>query len=228
MFVPDKEKSALLVLRHAESDYTGVFPDINQKGETTVRNLAKNINQLAANYYPIVRLVSGDSARARGTIDALAGELNLNPRHNRIITELNELHIKDVEKFLEAEKQNDPEGTYVWTLTSPYLEDVNPLTEGRRRVNERAGLFLQNHSAGLIKESQRSLTIAVTQLETMAFFAGSIFPGYNRFPIEDIDAPANGEPLFIEFIDPNSLIVRSQFRGVRVQSRFDPKALMFR
>jgi broad specificity phosphatase PhoE len=202
-------------LRHGETEYTDVFPDLTEEGQLTIIKSAKKIEKvfLAQNdglmlcCSPAKR--SGASAILIGKHLKFEGFIGDN-------TLLSPVEVRDKEKAKEIFDEFILSGGHralsVGYATDERFEDP-AVFEPRSQVKKRFYRFLKSLAKSMLKWDQRYFVICVSHYEVLYHFVESVF----QLDYKKQDPLTFGEPIYISFYkDPKrkNFGLSVEFRGV--------------
>ena len=211
----ERVNSALILVRHGETRYTNIFPDLTPEGIKQIQATSLKLTPVIGNY-PTVYLMSSPAIRALGSTQVLKDTLGLGGT-TLIVPDLAPFLVKDLSSFLDYDKRNStPIYGQMW-LNDPLLSKDNPLTESRQAVEQRATRFLHYVSVGLdqiARDRQEPLcAVALTHFEIMAPILKGLYTSTGHFPIADRLPPQPGEAVILNILDPQTNQYLIQARG---------------
>lgn len=217
----DREKSALIVIRHGESKYTNLWPDLTLTGIEQIRQTVINLRGVIGQFRQLL-VYSSSATRAIGSADTFLQSLGLHDQVINIDQNLDPFALKNKEGFLERSKQYNTSRYGENWLRDPYYDSPdNDLTERRSDVNKRAYQFLnecfQKMSGDGLDEA--TLCVVFTHFEVMINYMKFLYRDLNGFPIETEPGPLNGEAIALQpnGYSPRNLDVISRSKLVRTE-----------
>lgn len=219
----------ITLLRHGQTDYTEIYPDLTDEGQETVRKSAEQIVSNLENDEEIV-LMASDKARAQGTAGIIKDVLGHNGEI-RTVNGITSMAMRDRKKGMETineilEKGGVPAVDYAYTHDSRF--DDAEVWEPRDEVQKR---FLSNIEYAIRafkvvskhEELPRPHLIAVTHFEVLSPFLHEIFD------IKHPEEPTlkNAEPIEILVKDPSTENENSDIVLLEVKFRGDTRTVGF-
>lgn len=194
-----------IFLRHGQSDYTEVFPDLTTKGEETIRKSANEIKEKIEKEwsqwgYPYVRLLVSPKARALGSAaiikEILGGcdEIKICPE----VSAMEHRNIKKAKKIF-SEYQNGKAAKNPIEIdyqVDPRFEDKN-IFEPRSEIKKRFFAYLQSFIRRTKDLNSPQLFIHITHYEVLYHFVESVFENY----ADDGGTLSYGELLIVSLYD---------------------------
>lgn len=223
----------ITLLRHGQTDYTNVFPDLTQEGEETIRKTAEQI-ALNLQQDEEVTIMSSDKARAQGTAAIIKNVLE-HEREVRIVPGITSMAHRHPERSIQminemlAEKGSVQAVDYAYTH-DPRFDDAE-LWEPRNEIQKR---FFRNIEYAIrafkrVAEHEDLPSphlVAVTHFEVLSPFVGKIFN------LKHPEEPTlkNGELIEMSVLDPSQgqensdvVLLKMTFRGMKKTVGFDRK-----
>ncbi len=189
-----------IFLRHGQSEYTEVFPDLTEQGQQTIRDSSKRIKDVV-DQYDYCEIVSSSSARALGSAVIIADALDCNGGIT-IEPAIAAAVIRDVERakaFFDKYGQGGTEELSLAYNCQPCFEDGS-IIEPRSKVRKRFYKYL----AVLVRRLSNCLpnfcVVHTSHYEVLYHFAEVVFKlNYTA------DRPlAHGEPIMLSFYGSGS------------------------
>lgn len=181
-----------IFLRHGQSDYTEVFPDLTEQGKQTIRNSAKQIRGVV-DQYDYYEILSSPTTRALGSASVLEKALGCN---NGISVEpaIAALTIRDTERARIFFDKYGGENLSLAYNFQPCFEDES-IFEPRSEVRKRFYKYLVVLAGRLAESPVKSCFIHVSHYEVLYHFVETFFKLDYA-----IDQPlAHGEPIILSF-----------------------------
>lgn len=167
----------ILCLRHCETNYTGIYPDLTPFGELRVRKVATDLAVSWVEKHCIhpsqLAIVSSPAPRAYGTATILAQALG---HHADIVTTSNELDAmqwRDQARALSACKGFYGKG-YIDYETEPVFADPT-IFESQKQVRERWYSFLSEYITAALAQKVAQYTIMVSHYELFCNIVNDLF-----------------------------------------------------
>lgn len=220
----------ITLLRHGQTEYTNVYPDLTEEGQETVRKAAEQIAKNLSEDEKVF-LMASDKARAQGTAGIIKEVLE-HDDEIRTIPGITSMAMRNPERAMEEINEFLSNGgvkavDYAYTHDPRF--DNAEVWEPRDEIQKR---FLRNieHSIRVFKRVAkhdnlpRPHLIAVTHFEVLSPFLSQIF---------DLNHPEdptlkNAEPVEIYVKDPSSenensdvVLLEISFRGITKTVGFD-------
>jgi|GEM_PF-3614523 len=166
----------LIFLRHAETTYSSVFPDITQNGIAKVRSVAAELQRASAwEGSSNLRIISSLAIRARGTASILAEEIYYD-REVAIEPLLSDMHISDWPAALEIFQRCNLHGRLEDVYdTDDCFEDAC-VFEPRSEIRKRFFRFLHRWHSMVGDSNTADCLFAVSHFELLNHFLHSLWP----------------------------------------------------
>jgi len=207
-------------LRHGESGYTNVYPDLTPEGIKTIKKSALLIPFFNGNRN--IEIFSSPKTRAIGSVDIITKMLSIKQRY-QIAPALSAVEIKDEEKakklFAEV-SQGGGSALSIAYNTDPRFED-GIILESRSEVKKRFFSFFSDLTKWFAVNMSWPLSvIAVSHYEVLYHFVEGAFKlDYEK------DAPLGyGEIIMINIYESkarNTVIIEIVFRGKKTEMFFN-------
>jgi len=186
-------------LRHGESDYTDIFPDLTKAGKKTILRSADAIKTIAGS--PLqVSIASSPAVRAMGSAFIISGVLGFAEEAKQIPL-LGPVGLRDEIKakslFFEFVANGGMKGLCASYGTDPRCEDgliVEPRSEVQKRFYKYLGMFARSL---LASDSKNSFVVHVSHYEVLYHLVETVF----WLDYEDDPPLGHGEIILISFYD---------------------------
>jgi broad specificity phosphatase PhoE len=211
---PGGPLAQLIIVRHGQTGYTNVFPDLTPEGIEQVKQTAFSLKNHLQNFDQIYS-VSSPAVRALGTNHYLLESLGLNIQTRRLRS-LRPFDIKDFEGFMEFDRKNSTPRYGEMFLTHPYLMSDNDLIESSFKVLERGRRALYHGTRFVAKVARQTekntLLLASTHFELAVVALAGLYPESDTFPIKDIEGPNHAETIIIKVDtkNPHKLLLNAR------------------
>jgi broad specificity phosphatase PhoE len=205
-----------IFLRHGQSEYTEVFPDLTEQGKQTIKDSARQIKGVV-DQYDHYEIWSSPSARALGSASILTKSLGCN---NGISVEpaIAALAIRDAKRARTFfDKFGFGKNLSLAYNFQPCFEDES-IFEPRSEIRKRFYKYLGALAAKLAESPVKSCLVHVSHYEVLYHFVETFFKlDYN------VDQPlAHGEPIILSFYgsDGKPTEIQAFFREQTVSGSF--------
>lgn len=204
-------------LRHGETDYTNVFPDLTEKGKKTISNSAICIRKAHNEYSGLLSFISSPATRALGSASIIAEAMGF----TGMIEEeplLGPASLFDREKALalyqEYVQSSGMRGLCLAYGSDPRFDD-GKVVESRSQVQRRFYRYLSKLVCIMLSRVSASFVVHVSHYETLYHFVET------AFQLDYADQPplGFGEVILASFYDTgakDSLEICLAFRGKSV------------
>jgi len=186
-----------IFLRHGQTDYTDIFPDLTDEGKKTIANSAATLKNIVG--YQNLILVSSPSVRARGSMSIIARKLEYRDEikiDNRISAVAQ--HNKEIAMAIFNEHKSQGG---ILSADSAYSSDSRyedeRIFELRSRVKKRFYDYLSSLSRSLLIYSDTPCIINVSHYELLYHFVESIF----KLDYKKDKTLGHGEIINVSFYD---------------------------
>lgn len=207
----DRTQPLIIGMRHGQTEYTNVFPDLTPTGIQQIKDSTKNIEDILALYNRFV-VISSPAARAQGSTKTFIKTSGIEPEKVLVSEDLRPFDIMDLTKFLEFQ---EPFGSKVlaemWLTDLFFDSEANCLTEKRKDVNKRAMNFLSGYLAKIQENVGEPIcTVLHTHTEILANYLS---------PVEKAPGPQNGETVILQpdKYNPKDLTIRARSKLVKAR-----------
>lgn len=222
-------RSAIIFIRHGQSEYTHQGRDLTTKGVAQVQKTAHELSPMLAQFDQTM-VFSSPRHRALGSAHVFLEALNQPIDNIRHINQIRSNEVGGVGDLIwEEMRQKSPYGGTFWVNDPIFQETLvdeqgRVLIEGRRQVEQRAQRFLRYVGAyvkGLEEQTANSIGIlAFTHCEVIMPLMKGIFPNSTEFP-QDQPIPDNGESLIIKIDNPMTQQYTFYGRGIKSIVRYN-------
>jgi broad specificity phosphatase PhoE len=204
-------------LRHGQTDYTGIFPDLTPEGIETMRASAVAIKQFCNGHPGLLNIVSSPTVRAMGSSSILAKELDFKDAV-REAPLLRAAQIFDKEKaaalFREHFSNGGMRSICIKYDTDPRFED-GKFIEPRSRVRKRFFKYLGMLSREFMALTSPMFVVHVSHHEVLYSLVQEVFQlDYQR------DEPlGHGEVIMVSFhhiLCSDVVELQISFRGKKI------------
>lgn len=167
----------VLFVRHAQTTYSNVFPDITPEGIEQLRRTADGLRPLIFDGpYTDLKVIASPAVRAQGSAGVLVEHLKY---AGEIITEplLSDMHVHDWPRAKELFNQ--------CLLNGGRVEDVydfddrfedESIFEPRSAIRERFFRYMDQLHAGLAQSAEPQCILAVSHFEVLNHFLRGLWP----------------------------------------------------
>lgn len=216
----------IIAIRHGESTYTGIKPDLTENGLAQIRETAHQLEEMLKSFDSVI-FISSPTPRAMGSAETFLQELGLVEAAVRVCRAVRTVDIYDEEKFLQYMAQNSTAIYGDLWLKSDDLRLDTEFCEGRQSINQRALRFLYHYAQALerlAEKNQKNIALVTfTHFEVAVNFLQGLYSSSPELTLsEDIPAVGNGETIRIEIIDAKSMVFNFQARGILQKAQFNP------
>jgi broad specificity phosphatase PhoE len=167
----------LIFIRHAETRYSNIYPDITENGVNELKSTAKKIEPLIAAYpHQSLKIIASPAMRAQGSAGILAQELKYN--HEIIIEpRLSDMGYPNWPKALEIFTQCNLNGGRVEDVydMDDRFEDET-IFEPRTAVRERFYAYMRECCSELLESSSPQCVLHVSHFEILNHFLKHLWP----------------------------------------------------
>jgi len=189
-------------LRHGETNYTNVFPDLTESGKETIRNSAKAIRAIRNQYFSSLAIVSSPAVRALGSACIVAETLNFTTRIIEV-SFLSPAKVKDAEKgqalFNEYVSSGGMRGLCIAYGSDKRFED-GVVIEARSQIRSRFYKHLSVLVRNMLSCDSEFFVVNISHYEVLYHFVETCFQlDYTK------DPPLGfGEIILMSFYDIGS------------------------
>lgn len=167
----------LFFIRHAETTYSNIYPDITGQGAIQLRKTAKEIRPLiTSNPKACITIVASPAMRAQGSASVLANSLGYT---NEIITEtlLSDMGYVDWPKARQIFEQCQMNGERIEDIyeIDDRFEDVH-IFEPRSSVQTRFYRYMRKCHDALSNASKSQCIVVVSHFEILNHFLKNLWP----------------------------------------------------
>lgn len=213
----------VIFLRHGQTDYTDVFPDLTKEGIETIAKSAKLINPFVANYQNVV-IIASPLARAQGSAAVIAKVLGYKDKI-RLEPNIQAAIVKDKDRqkakalFYEHVSNGGIRALSVAYGKDPRYEDgkvIEPRSEVRKRF---LGYFSKLVRRLFISQQLPLCLIHVSHYETIYHLVETLF----ELDYEKDEPLGHGEIIVISIYDigiENIVEIEVTFREKTVRKKF--------
>lgn len=223
--VKETISSALVVIRHGDTKYTEQFPDLTGRGIKQITDAAESLQDFI-DRYDVCLPVTSPRARARGSAHFFLKALDLADLTPTVSRRLRSVDFKDFEKYLSYDNSHNTDIYGQMWLTDPFLAGENDIMESRRNVDVRSHRALAYYSARthfLAQAGQLSICrLLFTHFEVSVNALKGLFTTAADYPIQNHEAPRNGEAVVLKLEDIKPSIVTIAARGMERKARHRP------
>lgn len=210
--------SSILILRHGQTEYTDIYPDLTKKGVEEVQLVGNALSPYIGAFDRVIAL-SSPAIRAIGTADIFLSSAGVDNIKLRTSKSIENLKIKDKDRFINYLRDNSTEIDGELWLTDSLLENDNDLAESRIDVEWRAYRFLYHYTNFLNRINSKdcsTLLVVFTHFEIGNNFLKAVYGEAVDYPILDWPIHAHVEPIILELNDQESGIYTIRARGRKV------------
>ena len=167
----------ILFVRHAQTTYSNIYPDITEEGTEQLRQTAKGLHPFIFNgTYPNLKIIASPAVRAQGSARVLVEALQ---HAGEIITEplLRDMHVYNWPRAKELFNQCLLNGGRVEDVYDfdDCFEDEN-IFESRSVIQERFFCYMGQLQAALAQSTEPQCIVAVSHFEVLNHFLRSLWP----------------------------------------------------
>lgn len=214
----------IIFLRHGQTDYTDVFPDLTKEGQAVIRDAAEKIKSMLFNDRNVV-ITASPAVRAKGSAAIVAEVLGYNGK--KIIEEqiTSCAAIKDKKRaialFNEHFSKGGIDGLSLAYNTDPRYED-GEVIEPRSKVHQRFLKYLSKSVCHLLVCRTPLCIINVSHYEFLYYFVELVF----NIDYQKEKPLGHGESIVISVFDvkqPDVVGIKVSFRNKKAEKRFNYK-----
>lgn len=212
----------ILCLRHGETNYTDVFPDLTPIGESRVREVATDLAESWVKKHKIqpsqLAILSSPKTRAHGTAAIIAQTLGHHADMIIIRKELDAMKWLDPARALSACKGLHGKG-YINYETEQVFADP-AIFESQDQIRGRWYAFLSEYISAALAQNAAQYTIMVSHYELFCNITKDIF----GIVASESSALKNVEPIHLTALAVGSkdeVILYGAFRGEMCFSEFN-------
>lgn len=164
-------------LRHGQTNYTNIFPDVTEEGEHSLKTTAREIKNVINGRHAYAAVVASPATRALGSASIIAKGLQYRGRV-RTEPDIKEAGVRDKVRgmalFNEYMKRGDSRGLAVAYSTEHYYEDPS-IFEPRSEVNARFYHYLARVVRRMLFCRPGFCLVNVSHYETLYHFVENVF-----------------------------------------------------
>jgi broad specificity phosphatase PhoE len=225
-------ESQIISIRHGQTKYTNIFPDLTEEGMENIRKTAEQLKPIIQRFGRNIRILSSPAPRALGSASIVAQENGLEDIAIEIDQELRPFDIKNPGYF-EYDKKNSTNIYGEMWVHDPLLQGENLFIEGRTSVEARAHQALRRIATEVLAQSETEgnpiLALAFSHFEVNLPFLHAHYPDHENFPIrEGIKPPQPAEAIIIHLPDRTLRRITIEARGQKVDVEQDIANRRFR
>lgn len=200
-------------LRHGQTEYTEIFPDLTEHGKRTIEKSARQIANLGITEK--VHIFSSDRARTRGTAEIIRDILQL-PEAVQIEPSLTAMQIIEPEKAqtliqIMAENNGTKNIDKLYILSDMFEDGI--CFESRTAIKQRFLLYLQDFCTKMaVGKAEKAYYIFVSHYELLIHLFQALYPEI----FYEAATLRNGELFHISVFttkDSGIFRIESRFRG---------------
>lgn len=146
----------ITVIRHGDTQYTGVYPDLTEIGIEQVNDQSQSLaSEIDSNKEEVI-LVSSPSPRTKGSMDLVKEKLGLAKQRTNIVHGIRGIDVKDMPKAMEIINEVMADGFDITKIDRAYatdsrFEEMSDVWEAPSNVEKRALRSLEYAIRGLLK-----------------------------------------------------------------------------
>lgn len=215
----DSSKTSLIFIRHGESSYTNIFPDLTDQGVAQIIKSAREL-KLYIDQYDIVRAFSSPAPRARGSAWVFLNAIGRSEQTVTEIPDLSPVKIKDLPKYLAILNKPGYTKEYEAWLKDPILDSPeHELSERRSEVNRRSLRFLSSFALDSFEQREPVCSLYFTHFEIILNYLNAIYCHPKPFPINDVEGPRNGEAIIFQpdKYNPRDMLVAARSKTAKIR-----------
>ncbi len=193
----EKMIGQVVFLRHGETNYTDVFPDLTIEGKRTIQRSAEKIKWIFENQKRKLLMVCSPAVRARGSASIIAQYLDFQNRIRQVDL-LRSVGVRDIERGKAIMGEYLSNGGH-FALSSAYSTDEryeNPeIFEPRSQVIQRFYKYLKRLATDMQNGTIKHFVVAVSHYEVLHNLVEKFF----RMNYEKVSPLTFGELIVIRF-----------------------------
>lgn len=175
----------ITVIRHGDTRYTGVYPDLTEVGIRQVSDQSESLASEIDLGKEEVILVSSPSPRTRGSMDLVKEKLGLADEKTNVVHGIRGIDVKDMSKAMEIINEVMADGFDITKIdhayaTDPRFEEMPEVWEAPSNVEKRALRSLEYAIRGLLKareinEDKIPHIVATSHFEIVDLLLAKVF-----------------------------------------------------
>ncbi len=225
---PKKIVGKITVVRHGDTRYTGVYPDLTDVGVEQISDQSESLaTDIDLNKEEVI-LVSSPSPRTKGSMDLIKEKLGLVEKKTNVVNGIRGIDVKDRSKAMEIIDEVMAGGFDITKIdhayaTDPRFEDMPDVWEAPSNVEKRALRSLEYAIRGLLKareinEDKIPHIIATSHFEIVDLLLAKVF---DREPGDFPPGSRVDLVIFEDDSDSGKMRLEVSFRGETRPAVFD-------